>query len=135
MADRSPRKIRRFLANRQIQSFDERRVERRGIFRLRERLLESPLRSDDGLPFDFHDSVVPPCLDHLRVETRRSENLSHDSLDAQRRDFVEGRATMLQTVVRRAPRRTERISACRAAVAPTLPRLRFVIAVSDDVAM
>ena len=59
--------------------------------------------------------------------------LAH-ALNAQGRDLVEGQAAMLETIVGCVPHRTERLSACRAAIATASSRSRLVEAVSDDIA-
>ena len=63
----------------------------------------------------------------------RYGRLAH-ALNAQGRDLVEGRATMLETIVGRAACRAERGSAAVATVSTTLSRLRFVKAVADNIA-
>ena len=61
-----------------IQPFEERRVHRRRILRVRTRLVQSPGGADDRAPFDPYHAVMATRLDHLRVERRGTEDPTDD---------------------------------------------------------
>ena len=78
MRQRATGEIRGALPNRQVESFDERSVERRGVFGVGQRFLEPARSTDDRLSLDFDDSVISACLDDEPVKTRGPKDLTHD---------------------------------------------------------
>ncbi len=68
------------MPDRQVEPFDKRGVERRGIFGLTESLLESPLRPNDLPPLNLDHVIVSTGLEHLAVQTRDTEEPTNDLL-------------------------------------------------------
>src|SRR5262245_16366896 len=75
---RSPAKIRRALPDRQIQPFDERSVQRRGIIRLLQPFLEARLCSNHRPPFHLDHLIVSTRFDDLTINAGRSKDLPDD---------------------------------------------------------
>ena len=80
MGQRSPSQISRALSDRQIQPLDERSVQRRRVLGVVERLLETPRGAHQCSSFDLHDAIISSRLEHLAVESRRSEDATHHLL-------------------------------------------------------
>ena len=76
----APRQVCSALAYRQVQSLDERCVERRGVLGVRQRLLESPVGTNDAATFHANHSIVPSCLQDLRVDAADAKEPSNDLL-------------------------------------------------------
>jgi hypothetical protein len=77
---RASGQVRGGLADRQVQTFHERSVERPGIFRLDECLFESPLRTDELPALNPNHAIVPSSLQHLTVEAGDAEEAANDFL-------------------------------------------------------
>ena len=80
MGERSPGQIGRALPDGQVQPFNERRVQCRGVFGVIERVFESSRSSVNGPSFDLDDAIVPSRLEHLAVESCGAENATNDLL-------------------------------------------------------
>jgi hypothetical protein len=92
VAYRPPKKIGRAPPDRQIQPFDERRVQFRGVLGVAQHLFQSPRVADQRSSLDLDDAVVPTRLDDLAVQTRwpkdandsffvKCESVRHDQRD------------------------------------------------------
>ena len=66
--------MRRTLSDREVQPFDKGRVQFRGVLGISKALRKSPVSTDHRSSFDFHNAIVPPRLDDLPVQTRRSKD-------------------------------------------------------------
>ncbi len=80
MGERSPRQIGQALADGQIHSFDERRVQRRRVLGVVEPCVEPPRRAHPRSSFDLNDAIVSSRLEHLAVEHRWTEDAPDDLL-------------------------------------------------------
>jgi len=78
VADRPPKKIRRTLPDRQIQSFNVGRVQFSGILGILPSLFSFARCSRSGFAFDFDDAVVFSLLDDLTVKTSNPEDAPDD---------------------------------------------------------
>jgi hypothetical protein len=79
LTDRPPAKVRRALLDREIQSFDKRRVEFR-VLRLLQRLFQPPPVPKHRSSLHLHDAIVSACLDHPTIKIRWTKNSSDDLL-------------------------------------------------------
>ena len=70
-AGRAPAQIRRALANREVEALHERGVQGLGILRRQQRGLQPTRRADFQASLDPDDTIVPPSLEHLTIDTRR----------------------------------------------------------------
>ena len=78
VAGRATAQVRRALANREVETLDERGVQGLGILRLPPRSLQPTRRADPPAPFDSDDAIVPPSLEHVTIDARRpKEALTH----------------------------------------------------------
>ena len=73
VAGRAPAHGRRALANREVETLDERGVQGLGILRLPPRSLQPTRRADPPAPFDSADAIVPPSLEHVTRDARRPQ--------------------------------------------------------------
>ena len=81
VAGRATAQVRRALANREVETLDERGVQGLGILRLPQRSLQPTRRADPPAPFDSDDAIVPPSLEHLTIDARRpKEALTHPNV-------------------------------------------------------
>ena len=81
VAGRATAQVRRALANREVETLDERGVRGLGILRLPQRSLQPTRRADPPAPFDSDDAIVPPSLEHLTIDARRpKEALTHPNV-------------------------------------------------------
>ena len=80
MGKGSPRQVRRSLPDRQVQSFDKRSVESRGVLGIGECLFEFRSRPDHPPPLDPDHPMVPTSLEDLTVETQWPEDSTDDVL-------------------------------------------------------
>ena len=71
VAGRATAHVRRALANREVETLDERGVQGLGILRLPQRSLQPTRRADPPAPFDSDDAIVPPSLEHVTRDARR----------------------------------------------------------------
>ena len=71
VAGRATAQVRRALANREVETLDERGVQGLGILRLPQRSLQPTRRVDPPAPFDSDDAIVPPSLEHVTIDARR----------------------------------------------------------------
>ena len=71
VAGRATAHVRRALANRAVETLDERGVQGLGILRLPQRSLQPTRRADPPAPFDSDDAIVPPSLEHVTLDARR----------------------------------------------------------------
>ena len=71
VAGRATAQVRRALANREVETLDERGVQGLGILRLPQRSLQPTRRADPPAPFDSDDAIVPPSLEHVTLDARR----------------------------------------------------------------
>ena len=70
----STTKIGRTLPDRQVQSFDERGVQLRGILRPEKGFLEPPAGADDAVPIDLDDSVFSSRLHYDSIDAGKPED-------------------------------------------------------------
>ena len=77
VAWRAPAQVRRALANRAVETLDERGVQGLGILRLPQRSLQPTRRADPPAPFDSDDAIVPPSLEHVTIDARRPKEAHH----------------------------------------------------------
>ena len=68
VAGRATAQVRRALANREVETLDERGVQGLGILRLPQRSLQPTRRADPPAPFDS-DDAMPWCTTPLRAES------------------------------------------------------------------
>ena len=81
VAGRATAHVRRALANREVETLDERGVQGLGILRLPQRSLQPTRRADPPAPFDSDDAIVPPSLEHVTIDARRpKEALTHPNV-------------------------------------------------------
>ena len=81
VAGRATAQVRRALANREVETLDERGVQGLGILRLPQRRLQPTRRADPPAPFDADDAIVPPSLEHVTIDARRpKEALNHPNV-------------------------------------------------------
>ena len=81
VAGRATAQGRRALANRAVETLDERGVQGLGILRLPPRSLQPTRRADPPAPFDSDDAIVPPSLEHVTRDARRPrEALTHPTV-------------------------------------------------------
>ena len=81
VAGRATAHVRRALANRAVETLDERGVQGLGILRLPQRSLQPTRRADPPAPFDSDDAIVPPSLEHVTLDARRpKEALTHPNV-------------------------------------------------------
>ena len=81
VAGRATAQVRRALANREVETLDERGVQGLGILRLPQRSLQPTRRADPPAPFDADDAIVPPSLEHVTLDARRpKEALTHPNV-------------------------------------------------------
>ena len=81
VAGRATAHGRRALANRAVETLDERGVQGLGILRLPQRSLQPTRRADPPAPFDSDDAIVPPSLAHVTLDARRpTEALTHPNV-------------------------------------------------------
>ena len=81
VAGRATAHVRRALANREVETLDERGVQGLGILRLPQRSLQPTRRADPPAPFDSDDAIVPPSLEHWTIDARRpQEALNHPNV-------------------------------------------------------
>ena len=81
VAGRATAHVRRALANREVETLDERGVQGLGILRLPQRRLQPTRRADPPAPFDSADAIVPPSLEHVTRDARRpQEALNHPNV-------------------------------------------------------
>ena len=66
VAGRATAPGRRALANREVETLDERGVQGLGILRLPQRSLQPTRRADPPAPFDSDDAIVPPSVEHVK---------------------------------------------------------------------
>ena len=78
ITERPASKVRRALADRQIQPFDERRVQLRRVLAVTLRLFPSPGRTDPDSSLHSSHAIIPPRPDHLAVETGRPKHAPYD---------------------------------------------------------
>ena len=78
MGGRSPKQIGRALADRQIQPFDERRVQCRRVLGAVELGFEPLRRAHQLSSFDLNDAIVSSRLEHLTVENRWTKDPTDD---------------------------------------------------------
>ena len=71
VAGRATAPVRPALANREVETLDERGVQGLGILRLPQRSLQPTRRADPPAPFDSDDAIVPPSLEHWTIAARR----------------------------------------------------------------
>ena len=71
VAGRATAPVRRAVANRAVETLDERGVQGLGILRLPQRSLQPARRADPPAPFDSDDAIVPPSLEHVTRDARR----------------------------------------------------------------
>jgi len=62
----------------QVQPFDVGSVQLAGIFRISPRLVPSPSRTGSSFPLNAYNSILPPLLDDLTVQTWSPEESSDD---------------------------------------------------------
>ena len=75
------RKYAEALANREVETLDERGVQGLGILRLPQRSLQPTRRADPPAPFDSDDAIGPPSLEHVTRDARRpKEALNHPNV-------------------------------------------------------
>ena len=85
VAGRATAHVRRALANREVETLDERGVQGLGILRLPQRSLQPTRRADPPAPFDSADAIVPPSLEHWTIDARRpKEALTHPNVVLER---------------------------------------------------
>jgi hypothetical protein len=77
VADRPPRKIGRALPDREVQPFDERCVQFRGVLGVVQSFFQSPRDADQGSSLDLDNAIVATRLDHLAVQTSWPQNASN----------------------------------------------------------
>src|SRR5262245_23661832 len=65
---------------REIQPFDEGRVQFQRVLGVAQRLFESPRVADQHPSLDLDDAIVPSGLDHRAIQTRWSQNATDNSL-------------------------------------------------------
>ena len=81
VAGRATAHVRRALANREVETLDERGVQGLGILRLPQRSLQPTRRADPPAPFHSDDAIVPPSLEHVTLDARRpKEALTHPNV-------------------------------------------------------
>ena len=81
VAGRATAHVRRALANREVETLDERGVQGLGILRLPQRSLQPTRCADPPAPFDSDDAIVPPSLEHVTRDARRpKEALTHPNV-------------------------------------------------------
>ena len=74
-------KISRPLPDRQVQSFNERGVELRGVLRPVKGFLELPAGADDPIPINLDNTVLAPRLHHNAIHTAIAKDLAdHPSI-------------------------------------------------------
>lgn len=78
MTYRPAQQIRGALSDREIQPFDERCVQFRGVFRLLQPLFKSPSRPNHRPSLHFHDAIIPTRLDDLTIDTGGPKDLADD---------------------------------------------------------
>ena len=74
----APSQIGSALGYRQVQAFDERRVDRCGVRRFHKRLFESPVSANDAATLNANHAVVPSRLQHRRVGAADAKEASND---------------------------------------------------------
>ena len=74
LTNRPPKQIRRALSDREIEAFDKRGVQVRGVLGVPQRLFPSPGTSEPDSSLHLHHAIVATCLDHLAVETSGSKD-------------------------------------------------------------
>ena len=81
VAGRATAQVRRALANREVETLDERGVQGLGILRLPQRSLQPTRRADPPAPFDSDAAIVLPSLEHVTLDARRpKEALNHPTV-------------------------------------------------------
>ena len=76
----APRQVGSALTYREVQAFDERRVDRCGVLGFQKRLFESPVSANDAATLSTNHAVVPSRLQHLRVDAADAKEASNDLL-------------------------------------------------------
>ena len=78
MANRPPSQICRPLSDREIQPFNEGRVQFRRVLGISQHLLQSPRSPEHCSSLDLQNTIVSTRLDYLSIQTSRSKDTADD---------------------------------------------------------